>query len=716
MVRAMSTARIPALALALALASVAACSGEGEGGTTALEVDPNLGKGGDAGLGGGDAGQADGGGAATDGGGSGDADVHGDGASGGAGGDGGDSGGGDGGGAGGDAGSAVIDATPQQQPKLVARLDGVESPVQTFWINPNPQVDNSKLKIKIELENKGEAPLRIDALVFQSETKQIALDWYDPEPAAADYPLMLQPFQTLTVAAVWTTKPTLEGQAIATLTVHSNDPKHPTLQLTVATPCLDAKAALTKPLVQIENAAPFQGKVACTALQNIGCKPLTVSEVVLQTDEGAWQIVQAPAAGTTIGVYGGGDNPSASPVALPICVRYEPPTESQQAAPVTVKVFAQGASAQTVSASFQAVWTPPSSYTLACGGAQKLDLGAGPPGTKASCKLQNHGPAPLLIAEFGLQPADGGVTEAQLAKSYAAAIVQGGPQQAPYTLEKGGVVELQVHWLANESPPAASLRVVLAQQGDTDEVWIPAQAGGCDEAKLVYGPAPPMFQASPGGSHEVVLTLANQSCAPLSIVEGCLTSFAVSQQDACVSGGPSDEYALVGGSLTQTLPPYGMATLKVRFTPSSSSGKPHYGQLHQYWCRGVVNGSFCSGKVEKLSIPLEGTTKAGLIAATATAKPVAGAKVGKTANLVATIQKGNLPIALTGAYRWLVTGRPQGSSLWFDADITDGAARDVAFDLPGTYNVAMRLLSGQPGDLAAQVSSAPATFTVVVAP
>ena len=712
----MVTARIPALMFALLLALSVACSDDGEGGTTALQVDPNLGKGGDSGLAGGDAGQGDGGGALKDGQGAADGggaaiDAHG----------GGDAGGkGDGAGVGdafqGDGSGAVIDATPQQQPKLVARLDGVESPVQTFWINPNPQVDNSKLKIKIELENKGEAPLRIDSLVFQSETKQIVLDWYDPEPAAADYPLLLEPFQTLTLAAVWTTAPKLEGQAIATLTVSSNDPKHPTLQLTVATPCLDAKAVLTKPLVHIENAAPFQGKVACTALQNIGCKPLTVSEVVLQTDEGSWQIVQAPAPGTTIGVYGGGDNPSASPVSLPICVRYEPLTESKQAAPVTMKLFAQGASAQSVTASFQPVWTPPSSYTLACGGAQKLDLGAGPPGGKASCKLQNHGPAPLLIAEFGLQPADGAVTEAQLAQSYAAAIVQGGAQQAPYTLEKGGVVELQVHWVANLSPPSASLRVVLEQQGDVDEVWIPLQAGACDEAKLVYGPAPPMFQASPGGSDEVVLTLANQSCATLSIVEGCLTSFNVSQQDACVTGGVSDEYEVVGGSLTQTLPPFGMTTLKVRFTPASSSGKPHYGQLHQYWCRGVVQGGTCSGKVEKLSIPLEGTTKTGLVAPTATAKPVAGAKVGKTVNLVGAIQKGNLPIAFTGAYRWLVTARPPSSSLWFDADLTSGAARDVAFDQPGSYSVALRVLSGQPGDLTAQVSSAPASFSVVVAP
>lgn len=684
------------------------CGGDEEG-TTKLVFDGSGGllpDGGSIGGGDGAAGGGDGAGA-----GSGDTSAVGDG---GGAGDGRGGGGSDGGGDATGPGGAVIDAEAVPQPLLIAKLDGQESLVQSFWLDPNPQANNSQRKIKIELTNQGDVPLRIDALTFQSETPQIVLDWYDTPLTPADYPYELQPFTTLTLQAIWTTEPKLDGQAIATLTVVSNDPKQPKLVLTMATPCTDAKAVLSTPLLEVVNAAPFDGKVACLTLGNIGCKPLTVQAVSLQPADPRFSLVKAPEAGATIGVYGGGDNPTASPVALPICVRFEPKDESQAAASVQLVVSAQGGSAQSVQAKVNATWTPPSHHSLACGGKQAFVFPGGQPGAKATCKLQNHGPAPLKIAALELQPVAGTVPLEQIEAAFAVAIVQGGEQSAPWTVAAGAVAELQVTWKAKATPPAAQVRLRLERQSDVDELTLPVLAGLCNQPALLVAPAPPAFSTPIGSNVTGDVVLANQSCAPLVIVDGCVTAYQVSQEQACDTGIGSDAFSLVGGAATQTIPPWGLATLQVRYAPKVAGSKPDYGQLHQYWCRGTWNGGSCTGPIEKTSIQLEGTSKPGLVAASATLKAQGPAVLGKSVWLKASIQPGNQPIADQGSFRWWVAARPTGSSAWYYAPVSDGAARQFVPDLAGSYTIAIQALSGTPGQLTTQVQSKPALVTLTV--
>lgn len=611
-------------------------------------------------------------------------------------------------------GSAVIDAEVTLQPALVARLDGQEVPVQAFWINPNPQADNSKLKIKIELENKGDVPLHITALDWFSETPQIALDWYDTPLGPGDYPYALQPFQTLTLSAIWTTEPKLADQAIATLTVHSDDPKQPVLVLTVATPCTDAKLVLGDPKLTIKNAGPYNGKVACTTIGNIGCKALTVQSIELQPADPRFKLVEPPAPGTPIGIYGSGDNPKDAPTLLPVCIRFEPKDDSQTPASSSLVVHAMGDAAQKKTVPITTAWSPLSHYTLACGGKQVFDLGAGPPGGKAVCKLQNHGPAPLLVHSLALAPGNAAAQDAEIAAAFGSHIAQGGEQQAPWTIAPGGVAELVVTWKQNADPPPAVLRVGLTHDAEQEELSLPVLAGPCNEPSLRFGPAPPTFLATPGQSASSTITLANQSCAPLHITHGCLTGYQVSQDNACETGAPSDEYTLISGSYAQTIAPFGMATLGVSWAPKSTLGKPHYGQLHLYWCRGLWDGTSCSGKVEKLSIQLEGNSTKGLVPASATVAAKGPVAVGKTVWLAAKVQAGNHPVGDFGAFQWTVVQRPAASAAWFEDEISDGALRGFAPDLAGTYQIALRVASFTPGALTTQSNSLPAVVTIAV--
>lgn len=690
-------------ALCLALAAPLAGCGNDEEGTTALAFDGAGGLLPDGGRVGGSDTASGGGGGGGGGGGSDSAGGSGDGA-----GSGDSVAGGDG------AGGAVIDVEAAPQPLLIAKLDGQQSLVQSFWLDPNPQANNKQRKIKIELLNQGDMPLRIDALTFQSETPQIVLDWYDTPLTAADYPYELQPFTTLTLEAIWTTEPKLDGQAIATLTVVSNDPKQPNLVLTMATPCTDAKAVLSTQLLEVVNAAPYDGKVACLTLGNIGCKPLTVQAVSLQPADLRFSLVKAPEAGATIGVFGGGDNPTAAPVALPICVRFEPKDDSKAAASVQLVVSAQGGSAQSVQAKVVAAWTPPSHHSLACGGKQAFTFPGGVVGAKATCKLQNHGPAPLKIAALGLQPVAGSVPLEEIQAAFAAAIVQGGEQTAPWTVAPGAVADLVVHWKAKASPPAAQVRLRLERQSDAEELTLPVLAGLCNQPALLFAPAPPALSTPIGSNVTGDVVLVNQSCAPLDIVQGCVTAYQVSQEQACDTGIGSDAFSLVGGAATQTIPPWGMATLQVRYAPKVAGSKPDYGQLHQYWCRGTWNGGSCTGPIEKTSIQLEGTSKPGLIAAGAQLKANGPVVLGKSVWLKAAITPGSQPVADQGSFRWWVAARPAGSSAWYDAPVTDGAARQFVPDLAGSYTIAMQVLSGTPGQLTTQVQSKPALVTLTV--
>jgi hypothetical protein len=595
----------------------------------------------------------------------------------------------------------------------VARLDGQQQTAQTFWLNPNPQADNSVVSVKIELENKGDVPLRVDALEWASETPQIALEYYDAALGPADFPYQLAPYTTLTLAARWTTTPALDGQAAATLTVRSNDPKTPELVLTVLTPCTDAKAALAPTAVTIFNAGPYNAKIACTALANLGCKALTVQQVTLKPGDPRFSLVAPPPPGATIDPWGYGDNPKGAPKKLPICVRFEPKDEAQQPASVQLVVDAQGASAQQVQAQIKAGWSPPSGYRLACGGAQLLDLGPGPGGV-ASCKLQNDGPAPLRVAKLWLAPGTAAVSDAELAAAYSAELVQGGPQQAPWTLAAGAVAELRVQRKAGAAAPPAVLRAALEQDSEVDALAIPVLAGACEQPALAVGPAPATFLAKPGQQATLTITLANQSCAPLAIVDGCLTDYQVSQDDACATGAPSQEYG-VAAALTQTLPPWGLASVDVTFAPlAPQPGKLHYGQLHLYWCRGLIVGGACQGTVEKRSVQLEGNSQLGLTPPKLTPLPVVGAKAGQALWLKAKVQPGSQPIGAEGAFQWWVALRTQGSAAWFAEDVSAGAVRRFVPDLPGTYQIAVRAAAFTPGELLSQSESPPALFTVVV--
>jgi hypothetical protein len=434
---------------------------------------------------------------------------------------------------------------------------------------------------------------------------------------------------------------------------------------------------------------------------------LTVQQVTLSPPDGRFKIVDAPAPGSKLGIYGSGDNPIDAPVALPICVRFEPTDTAQQPASVQVVVDAQGGSAQQVKAKVEAIWTTPSTYTLACKGPQRIDFGAGPPGGTLGCKLQNHGPDPLKIGALVLAPGNNGVGQADVDAAFAADIFQGGAQSPPWTVAVGGVAELRVHWKGSANPPPATLRVTLEQDSELESLDIPVLAGACDLPTLEVAPAPPTFLAAPGSSASSTLTVANQSCAPMTITQGCVTGYQVSQEEACETGSPSASFSVVAGQLEQTIAPWGMAELQLAFAPSSTLDKPHYGQLHLYLCRGLWDGKACSGKVTKVSVQLEGNTGPGITPPIAQMQPVVGAKVGMSSWLTAVVKPGSHPIGDQGAFQWWVLARPFGSTAWLGADVTDGAARRFTPDIAGTYTIALRVSAFTPGELKTQSNSQP---------
>jgi hypothetical protein len=122
----------------------------------------------------------------------------------------------------------------------------------------------------------------------------------------------------------------------------------------------------------------------------------------------------------------------------------------------------------------------------------------------------------------------------------------------------------------------------------------------------------------------------------------------------------------------------------------------------------------CSGKVEKLSIQLEGNSTKGLVPASATVATTGAASVGKTVWLKAKVQAGNHPVGDFGAFQWTIVQRPAGSAAWFEDEISDGALRGFAPDLVGTYQIALRVASFTPGALTTQSNSLPALVTIAV--
>ena len=607
-------------------------------------------------------------------------------------------------------------------PEIEVKIDGAAKTAMVFEYDPNPQTQPAVMKAKVEIGNYGDVALNLKAIKFKSETAQIALTWWDKPLGPADYPYTIQPFTTLTLSVEFTVKPTLSSAQIATLEILSDDPQHPNVALTFATPCTGAKPALTPATVELINAAPYKPRTACFKIGNVGCKPWYFASAKFEPDNGAWSVYTSPPVNDQIQEIGAPANPWAKPKKLEICVRFQPKKAGDPSATKLVisgKESFGGPATFNATASLKGIWQPESSFRLDCGGPAALDFGAvagGP--TSLSCTVINEGPATMTLNSLVLEPATEHGQQSLIDAAFSAAIgIPGQPKALalPFTLGAGQGVKMQVTWQPKTAdPPPARAVLAWRQGGDEGTLQVPVHAGPCNEAAPVASPLPMGFH-SPSGQTKTAFELANWSCAPLKITKHCTTLYNVTQFSACETGAPSTEYS-VAGTMPALVPAWGSVPIAVHFNPGGGSRKDHLGQLHLFFCPGQWDGGKCSMPIDRIEVQLEGNTLASVTPPSLQLVAPVGIKVGHAARFVAKVTPGSHDIGMFGAFSWTITKRPPGSRAWIWGGPTDGNELLFVPDLAGSYTLSANVAAFTAGDLASQSYSAAATLDFAAAP
>ncbi len=615
-----------------------------------------------------------------------------------------------------DAGADLYTAPP---PDILVTIDGVEQNLLVFKFHPT--IDFDTYKAKVDITNQGSGALVLNALDFKTESGQLALDFYDAPLGPDDFPYTLGPFQKLALVVVFQTKPALKQSVSASLTVHSNDPSQPKVELLFSTPCVGAKPTLVPTDVAFVNAAPFVARTACVDLGNIGCVAQTFASAQVVPADSQWTVFEAPDVGAELDQLGSSGNPFASPTTQKICVRFMPKDASESAPAVALVVTVDQDGPKQVTTQLVPLWKPVDKLRFDCGGPARIDFGGSPVGTTRKCLIFNDGPGDLLVTALSMVPAGSGDLQVAVDASFALALLQPGSGDSaapPWSLAAGNALEVAVTWKATPGTggiPPSRVSLAFVNSNGAQEVDIPVFAPPCQRPVPLFAPAPLAFHAPSGSQVVRNLTMFNAGCVPMKFTKACTTLFNVTQDTPCETGAASTEYFLEGPP-PDTVPAGGRVDIPVRFQPGGGAG-PHYGQLHLFYCTGIWQAGGCQeGVVEKLSVQLEGSSSASIQPPSLALPPVAGAKAGHGMQLAGAVTPGSHPIGDWGAWQWLVTAAPPGSASWLWNASSDGAERLFVADLPGSYTVSATVSAFVPGVLASISWSPPASVTFQVAP
>lgn len=613
---------------------------------------------------------------------------------------------------GGDSVDAVQPADTQSKtPKIVVKLKGTETTLLVF--QPLRSQPKSPVKAAAEIFNMGDGPLVIADVGWQSDSLQLAIDWAWQEPFTfEDLPLTIEPGAKRSFLVTYDPNQPGDDQGTGRLTLKTNDPKKPDLELLFSTPCTGAKPLLQPQSHVFVNASPQTPQQVCIQLGNIGCEPFEVQGATIQPADDQYAIVQMPNSGSEIPQVGQAPNFADQLMKLQICVQFKP-NGSKSPSPVELVVqVKQGVETRVAKAKLSATWQADSGFALTCDtGAHLFDFASA---AKRSCTLENLGPAGLSVYTAGVVPVLESQQQDVLDKAFALQILIGAPVLLPVNIAAGSSTTFQLGFTAPAGNPPLPARLDLWwNQAGVPQKWaIPISAGTCKAPAPEFGPNPLGFHAPSGGKSRTAW-IFNQSCSPLRLIKACTTLFNVTQDTPCETGAESAEYTATFEA--KTVAPWGTTSIPVQFQPGASQSAPHYGILHVYWCAGEWTANACKGKTLITKVNLEGSSRADVTPPQLALQPVVGAQAGKVLRIKANVTPGTYPIGLVGAYQWTVTARPPGSAAWLYYPMTTGAELLFVPDRPGSYTISATVSAFSPGDLGSQTSSAPQSISFQVA-
>ncbi|MFZ4577100.1 MAG: hypothetical protein ACOYOB_01790 [Myxococcota bacterium] len=430
----------------------------------------------------------------------------------------------------------------------------------------------------------------------------------------------------------------------------------------------------------------------CYPFGNTGTAPLIFKEAYFTTVNAQYSIISQPNNGDEIPAFGTPGNLKTDPGKLKVCVRYTPnSTEGDEDVKLAIKT--NDPAAQNASITITAT-NEQGSYQLTCGAADGLVYdfrGAGVQAT-GKCNIYNVGPSGFAITGIDILAVKSADQDAAMGM-YAWHLEKSGTtvSNPPYNVSKTLSIDIVVDYSkpAVGQPVAANLVIRFSQAGVPGTVVIPIIAGNCDTPDPAMGPQPQVWlQADVGETSQGVAVLANQSCAPLRIINSCIVDAKYTGDDACNLGSPSNHFAMVKPLKDFDVDPWGLIALPFTFKPQDGNMNQRDAVLHVVYCSGAWAADKClGGDPTPVKLNLQGSIVIDLLQPTVSLGSTSDyveAKVGFPLKIIASFAKGTHDDGQN--YIWAVKKRPLASKLWLNenAQSSDGILTVVP-DVVGSY-------------------------------
>ncbi|MCO4763853.1 MAG: hypothetical protein KC502_20235 [Myxococcales bacterium] len=597
----------------------------------------------------------------------------------------------------------------QHFPQLSFTVEG--QPNQHSWqFSSDTSGGQLTQQAAILVVNSGAVPLQISAVSFETDNPYMRLIYPSGKPA---FPVTLATNERLKLLIRFKPDSNIADFRSGRLTIGHNDAERGPVEVRFGVELSGAKVSFDKKAHPFINPSAANPQTACFKFGNIGHAALTFNKAYIETLSKVYAITKSPVAGTTIGAIGQGNNPKHSPKTLEVCVRLTLAAKTDDLNANLVVQTSDKANPLT-KLKLLVKWQPDNVFTVSCApqdGSLTYDFSDVASGSaERCCSIANHGPGSMVIHAVAIAALDG--ADQQLAdmlfgqKIYKVSPSTG--EDVPATLQQGihpgKSLKFCVQYTPDTQRTAAAVVVNFAQASGPAALHLPVVSGPCDTPTLLTGPSesPLWMQTTVGDKVTKRLVLANQSCAPLQILQACATAVASAGNPANPCGDKSLlslQFGLDKAVGLTALKPWGQLAVDVSFNPSNAN-YPHMSHfLNVVYCPGKWSDSSCAVPLATRTVALSG-----VVHPSESADPqlptlqlsVSGdqtPKAGQPFKIVATASAGDWPIGEFGAYQWVIAERPASSSLWLGDGFqsTNKPQLTLVPDVPGTYKVVGRV-------------------------
>ncbi|HAN32672.1 MAG TPA: hypothetical protein DCQ06_13840, partial [Myxococcales bacterium] len=448
----------------------------------------------------------------------------------------------------------------------------------------------------------------------------------------------------------------------------------------------------------------------CIGFTNGGNAPLVFNSAYMETATKYYSIIEQPNSGTSIAAKGQGDNPKSNPKYLNVCVRVSPDDKSGDYGAKLV-IETNDKTNPYAKVTFSVTWEEDNVFKITCGtpdGSLKYDFTGTASGiVEKCCNIYNEGPSGMLINKVEVNPLD--LSKQDLAESlYGVKLYKKLPDGTkdkvalPRSINPSKSLDFCVEYIFPNDNKTTNAEMVVnySQANIPSTLQLPVLAGACDTPDLLVSPAatPIWLQTKLGGKATKELVIANQSCAPLQVLQACVTQVAARGSDSNPCGNAtllSAHFGVVDEKGLTQIKPWELLPLTVKFEPPNEKYKTINHFLNIVYCPGAWKGDKCAEQVVARTVNLTGTVDSdeSKLYKLPTLKLGAyndqEAKVGQPFKIEAIAAEGDLPLGQYGAYLWTIKTRPAGSTLWVSNDFqsTDVPYLTINPDFQGTYVV-----------------------------